>query len=218
MENSRFDSYLTHDEQILIEKLDSPFRIQAFLDTLTYPSESFNRSPLRVMRDRRAHCLDGGLLAAMLMRRLGYPPLLVDILPEANLDDDHVLVVYRIAGCWGAVAKSNYVGLRYREPVYRSLRELVMSYFDVFFNVDGLRTLRSYTRPINLKKFDSLDWEVEDSAADRIEQYLKYSKSKPLLTAEQVAALTILDPVSQKAGLLIANPDGLYKPSKSRQG
>jgi hypothetical protein len=149
------------------------------------------------------------------MRRLGYPPLLVDILPEANLDDDHILVVYRIAGCWGAVAKSNYVGLRYREPVYRSLRELVMSYFEVFFNVDGLRTMRSYTRPINLKQFDLLDWEVEDTAADRIEQHLKNTKSIPLLTTEQAAALTVVDPVSQKAGLLIANPEGLYKPAKS---
>lgn len=215
MENSRFDSYLTHDEQALLEGLVSPIKIQAFLDTLTYPSESFNRSPLRVLHDRRAHCLDGGLLAAMLMRRLGYPPLLVDILPEANLDDDHILVVYRICGFWGAVAKSNYVGLRYREPVYRSLRELVMSYFDVFFNVDGLRTLRGYTRPLNLKKFDALDWEVEDSAADQIEQHLKVTKSIPLLTPEQAAALTILDPVSQKAGLMIANPQGLYKPARS---
>jgi hypothetical protein len=215
LENSRFDSYLSHDEQILIGKITSPFRIQAFLDTLAYPSESFNRSPLRVMHDRQAHCLDGGLLAAMLMRRLGYPPLLVDILPEANLDDDHILVVYRIAGCWGAVAKSNYVGLRYREPVYRSLRELVMSYFEVFFNVDGLRTLRGYTRPINLKQFDPLGWEIEDSAADRIEQHLKYTQVIPLLTPEQAAALTIVDPVSQKAGLLMANPDGLFKPARS---
>ncbi len=215
MENSRFDSYLTQDEKILIEGLTSPFRIQAFLDTLIYPSESFNRSPLRVLRERRGHCLDGGMLAAILIRRLGYPPLLVDMLPEANLDDDHILVVYRIAGCWGAVAKSNYVGLRYREPIYRSLRELVMSYFEVFFNVDGLRTMRSYTRPINLKQFDLLDWEVEDTAADRIEQHLKVTKSIPLLTPEQAAALTILDPVSQKAGLMIANPEGLYKPARS---
>jgi hypothetical protein len=215
MEDSRFDSSLTHAEQVLMEGLDSPFRIQGFLDTLTYPSESFNRSPLRVLRDCRAHCLDGGLLAAMLMRRLGYPPLVVDILPEPDLDDDHILVVYQINGCWGAVAKSNYVGLRYREPVYRSLRELVMSYFDVFFNVDGVRTLRSYTRPINLKKFDGLDWEVNDFAADRIEQYLKCLKPTHLLTAEQVAALTVLDPISQKAGLLMANPEGLFKLSNS---
>jgi hypothetical protein len=213
LKTSVLDAKLSGDEKELLAGLDTPPRLQAFLDELTYPAGERNRSPLTVLRERQAHCLDGGLFAAMVMRSMGYPPLLVDILPEAGQDDDHILVVFKVAGSWGAVAKSNYVGLRYREPVYRSLRELVMSYFDVFFNVNGLRTLRSYTRPVNLQRFQALNWEVEDSTADWIEKYLKKLKPISLLSPGQAEKLSVVDSISMKAGLMMANPEGLYQPA-----
>ena len=152
--------------------LDTPEKIQGHLDTIQYSAEDANRSTLSVLRDKKAHCLDGGLFAAAALKRIGYPPLIIDLLPDPGKDDDHVLAIYKKNQCWGAMAKSNYVGLRYREPVYRSLRELVMTYFDVFYNVFGEKTLRYYTRPINLKRFDRLNWEWDDKGVDAVEIYL----------------------------------------------
>ena len=101
--------------------------------------------------------MEGALLAAMALRKLGHPPLLVDL--EAVRDSDHVLAVYRVDGRWGAVAKSDYAGLRSREPVYATIRELAMSYFEHYYNAAGEKTLRAYSRPVNLARFDrSLKW------------------------------------------------------------
>jgi hypothetical protein len=205
-------SRLTSEQREALESLRTPVLIQAYLDDTPYSPENANRSPLRVMQDRLAHCLDGGLFAAMALRRLGFPPLIVDLLPEPGRDDDHVLAIFKIDGCYGALAKSNYVGLRYREPVFRSLRELVMSYFEVFFNTEAEKTLRSYTRPIYLAAYDRMDWLWNDAAADAVEASLKTLKTIPLVTPRQVARLEKVDPLSQKAGLLVANPAGLYKP------
>jgi hypothetical protein len=211
---AKLESYLTPEESILISGLTSPVKIQEFLDTTLYAPEERNRSCLQVLRERQAHCLDGGMFAAAMLKRLAYPPLLIDLLPERGMDDDHILALFRVDGCWGAVAKSNYVGLRYREPVHRSLRELVMTYFEVFFNVDGLRTLRGYTRPINLERFDRYDWEAQEAGAYAVEKYLKTLRVTPLLSPTQATGLERLDPASYKAGMLVANPDGLYKPKK----
>jgi hypothetical protein len=196
----------------LLSTLNTPTEIQVFLDDTPYSTEARNRCPLNVLRDRLAHCLDGALFAALALRQLGYPPLIVDLLPEPGTDDDHLLAVYKVDGHWGCVAKSNFTGLRSREPVYRSLRELVMSYFEPFFNVDRMRTLRGYTRPVNLARFDKLDWANTDTGADAIEHYLYSVKSIPVLTPEQIARLTHVDPLSYRAGMLVTNPDGLYKP------
>ena len=109
-------------------------------------------SPRRVLRERTAHCLEGAVFAAAALRVLGFPPLLLDL--EAVQDTDHVVAVFRSRAHWGAIAKSNFSGLRYREPVYRSVRELVMSYFDGYINLRGDRTLRAYSRPVDLARFD----------------------------------------------------------------
>ena len=94
--------------------------------------------------------------SAAALRWLGYPPLIVDL--EAVRDSDHVLAVYRADGHWGAVAKSDYAGLRSREPVYRTVRELVMSYFEHYYNPAGEKSLRAYSRPVNLARFDHMGW------------------------------------------------------------
>jgi hypothetical protein len=141
--------------------LTTPAKIQKFLDEeIGYnrePRGATCYSPQTVLRERLAHCMEGALLAAMALRKLGYPPLLVDL--EAVRDSDHVLAVYRVHGHWGAVAKSDYAGLRLREPVYATIRELAMSYFEHYYNAAGEKTLRAFSRPVNLARFDrTLQW------------------------------------------------------------
>lgn len=206
------ETQLTPEERRLLAALDSPASIQAFLDETSYSAEDANRCPLRVLRERVAHCLDGALFAAAALRRLGFPPQVVDLLPEPGMDDDHVVAIYRINGRFGAVAKSNFSGLRFREPVYRSLRELVMSYFEDFFNQNGQRTMRAYTRPLNLAAYDRLNWMTRDAGADFIEKRLYHLRRIPVITAEMAAALHPLDALSYRAGMLGANPAGLYRP------
>ena len=146
------------------------------------------------------------------LRRLGYPPLIVDLLPEPGTDDDHVLAIFKKDGYLGAVAKSNFVGLRYREPIYRSLRELVLSYFEVYFNVHGQKTLRAYSMPLNLAAFDRLGWMWDDAGADAVERRLPRLRHISLITPEMAAGLSPVDKLSYAAGMLGSNPAGLYKP------
>lgn len=207
------DSFLTSAQLDVINGLTTPIRIQAWLDDTPYSASDVNRCPVRVMEDRVAHCLDGALFAAAVLRRLGWPPLLVDLLPEPGRDDDHLLVVFRQNGAWGAVAKSNFVGLRYRDPVYRSIRELVMSYFDVFFNVHGEKTMRWHTRPYNLAAVDRFNWMGSDAGADAVEKKLYTLRRVPVITSEMAETLVNVDETSYKAGMLVVNPAGLYKPA-----
>ena len=208
---SPFKVRLTSEQRGAWQSLTSPANIQAFLDSIPYSSEDANRSPLRVLQERQAHCLDGGLFAAAALRQLGHPPLIVDLLPEPGTDDDHVLAIFRRNGCFGAVAKSNYAGLRYREPIYRSLRDLVMSYFEVYFNVRREKTLRSYTVPLDLATYDAMDWLTNDAAADAIEKRLPQLRRTPLLTPAMIAELSPVDQRSYEAGMFGTNLDGLYK-------
>jgi hypothetical protein len=135
-----------------LRALGTPHGVQRALDAMPYHLASTAWSPRRVLHARTAHCLEGAVFAAAALRVLGFPPLLLDL--EAVQDTDHVLAVYRVGGHWGAIAKSNFAGLRYREPVYRSVRELVMSYFEGYVNLRGDRTLRAFSRPVNLARFD----------------------------------------------------------------
>jgi hypothetical protein len=135
------------------------------------------------------------------------------MMPEPERDDDHLLAVFKRDGLYGAVAKSNFVGLRYREAIYRSLRELVMSYFEDYYNVDGEKTLRSYTRPLNLKSFDGLCWEWLDDGVDAIEAQLWRIRRIPLFAPEVAAALSPVDPRSLAAGLYGSDPAGLFRPN-----
>jgi hypothetical protein len=192
--------------------LSNPAQIQAFLDTVAYNPAYENRSPAGVLNDRLAHCLDGGFFAAAALRALGHPPLLIDLFPDPGMDDDHVLAIYQVNGRWGCVAKSNFVGLRSREPVYRSLRELVMSYFDPFYNLNGVKSLRTYTRPIHLAAYDRLNWMWDDSHLDVIEKRMLSMARIPVLPPGTAEILAPTDPLTYKAGMLVANPDGIYKP------
>jgi len=155
--------------------LTTPSKIQHFLDhEIGYNLEPHGDtcySPRTVLREGVAHCMEGALFGAMALRFLGHPPLLVDL--EAVRDSDHVLAVYRVDGGWGAVAKSDYSGLRSREPVYRTIRELAMSYFEHYFNPAGEKTLRAYSRPVNLARFDrGVEWMTTEEQVWAIPEYL----------------------------------------------
>src|SRR5262249_35149291 len=155
------DFGLERPELSVIKRLSSPEKIQRFLDyDVRYNKEAGGetcRSPRRVLRDRLGHCAEGAFFAAAALRVHGHEPLIVDL--EAVRDDDHLLAVFKAHGRWGGIAKSNYEGLRCGEPVYRTVRELVMSYYEHYYNPAGEKTLRAYsTRPVNLKRFDRMNW------------------------------------------------------------
>jgi len=158
----------------VFRRLSTPEKIQRFLDCdLGYNKEVGGEtclSPRLVLRRRTAHCMEGALFGAAALRMLGHPPLLLDL--EAVRDDDHVLALFRRRGNWGALAKSNYAGLRYREPVYRSLRELVMSYFEHYYNLRREKTLRRYSRPVDLRRFDARCWMTSEEDVWFVPEYL----------------------------------------------
>ena len=194
----------------IFPRLPTPARIQAYLDDTPYSAENRYRCPLSVVRDRKAHCFDGAVFAAAMLRRLGHPPLIVDLLPN-DRDDDHMLALFRVEGRLGAVAKSNFSGLRYREPIFRSLRELVLSYFEDYFNSAGEKTLRAYTVSLNLARFDPQDWLARDETMDVIADALDTIRKVPLITKRMAARLQPVDPLALRAGLLGSNPEGLLK-------
>jgi hypothetical protein len=205
------DEPWNEEELSILAGLTSPDKIQAFLDNLPYSADPFYRSPRSVMRDRKAHCFDGATFAAAALRRLGHPPLIVDMLAER--DDDHILAIFKRQGHWGAVAKSNFVGLRFREPIHRTLRELVLSYFESYYNVDREKTLRSYTRSLNLAGFDEIQWMTCDDNLERIAERLDKLKSIPLISQEMARGLIPVDDRTYSAGLSGANEAGLYRPA-----
>jgi hypothetical protein len=206
-----FEAGLTGAEGRLLARLDSPGRIQLFLDSLAYAAETVYRAPLRVLRERTCQCFDGAVFGAAMLRRLGYPALILNLLPN-NRDDDHVLSLFRRNGQWGAIAKSNFAGLRFREAVYGTARELVMSYFENYYNVKREKTLRGFTRPLDLKTFDRRQWMTRDETMEKIAQQLDKIRKVYLLTRPMIAQLSLVDVRSSRAGLLGANKAGLYRP------
>jgi hypothetical protein len=189
-----------------LRALGTPQGIQRALDAMPYHHASTAWSPRRVLRERRAHCLEGAVFAAAALRVLGYPPLLLDL--EAVQDTDHVLAVYRERGHWGAIAKSNFTALRYREPVHRSLRELAMSYFEGYINLRGERTLRAYSRPVSLARFDRRrpGWMTTDDDLWWIAEHLVGVPHTRLLRPAMIRRLHRVDRRSLAAGLVGYRP------------
>jgi hypothetical protein len=184
-------------------RLNTPSKIQRFLDDIPYNTEDKGetfRSPRRVLRDRTANCIEGAVLAAGAMRVQGDPPLIMDL--TAVHDEDHVIAVFRRRGLWGAIATSKFTGLRYREPVYRTLRELAMSYFEQYFNLGGERTLRGYGRPVNLGRFDGVRWMTTEVDLWPIAEHLERIPHVPLIPSAVGRRLTRLDGRLRAAGLL----------------
>ncbi len=192
------------EERAVFRRLDSPEKIQRFLDCeIAYnkePDGATCRSPRRVLRDRLGHCMEGALFGAAALRMLGHPPLLLDL--EAVRDDDHVLAVFQSRGLWGSIAKSNYAGLRYREPVYRTVRELVMSYFEHYYNLRKEKTLRRYSRPVSLLRFDRIRWMTAEEDVWAIPEHLCVVAHRPLLPSGAERRLGRVDDRLFAAGLV----------------
>ncbi|MDQ2825242.1 MAG: hypothetical protein M3R29_07325 [Verrucomicrobiota bacterium] len=194
------DSGFTPSELRTLRALKTPGGVQRFLDDLPYNLRYDARSPRKVLHDRMASCLEGGIFAAAALRVLGFPPLIFDL--EADRDTDHVIAIFKVRGHWGAVAKSNFTGCRYREPVYRTLRELAMSYFNIYFNLRWERTLRRYSRPVNLARFDRLNWMTTEKSVWFIAEHLCEIPHISLLTPAMEKKLTRVDPRTVKAEMV----------------
>lgn len=197
---AEFESRLSPPQRTIFRGLKSPVAVQEYLDSLPYIAEELDRSPLRVMTDGQAHCLDGGIFAALALWHIGFRPLILDLVPAPGSDDDHVLAVFQVEGAWGALAKSNYPNLRYREPVHRSLRELAMTYFEFFFNLKREKTLRAYTRPLDLMRFQDPSWMWDESGIQKISQRLYGLKPIRLISETSAAHLNVLDERAYRAG------------------
>ncbi|HZV79135.1 MAG TPA: hypothetical protein VFF60_05905 [Candidatus Binatus sp.] len=197
---SRANFGFTPRELRMLRGFRTPAGIQKFLDAIPYHLANTAWSPRRVLHERTAHCLEGSIFAAAALRVLGYPPLLLDL--EADRDTDHVIAVFQVDGCWGGLAKSNYTGCRYREPIHRSIRELALSYFEGYFDQRGNRTMRRYSRPVNLKRFDQKEWMTTAKPVWFIAEHLVDIPHTALLTKAQVRRLNRIDKRSLAAGLL----------------
>jgi hypothetical protein len=188
----------TASELRKLRSLKTPHGVQRFLDDMPYHLATTAWSPRRVLHERTAHCLEGAIFGAAGLRAIGFPPLLMDL--EAENDTDHVLAIYRARGHWGAVGKSNYAFLGYREPIYRSLRELAISYFEQYFNLRRERTLRTFSNPVDLSRFDDRAWMTSAKDVWFIPEYLLTISHRPLLESWMRRSLHRLDKRSFGAG------------------
>ncbi len=196
----------TKEEVSLFRKLNSPKKIQDFLNNIPtnfeYDGETV-LSPRRVLKERRAHCMEGAMLAATILRFHGQPPLVLD-LTATKIDEDHVVTLFKQNGHWGAVSKSNHATLRYREPVYKTIRELVMSYFHEYYTSEkGIKTLRSYAGPINLARFDKKGWTTSNEDVWYIPNYLEKVPHKQIISRSQIARLRRADDIELRAGKVV---------------
>jgi hypothetical protein len=209
---SQTERKFSEQEKAFLAKLDSPFKIQGFLDTITYSSDPFYRCPLRVLRERIGHCFDGAVFAAFALQRIGHPQLIIELLPN-DRDDDHLLALFRMNGRWGSIGKSNFTGLRFREPIFKNLRELVLSYFESYYNVAYEKTLRGFTLPLDLTEMPSNKWITNDEPLEEIAAKLDKLKRFSILTKKMEKSLSPVDEKTYQSGLQGSVPEGLFRPT-----
>jgi hypothetical protein len=203
----------TEGEQRILRRLTTPQAIQCYLDRLPYSSEKTYHCPRSVMRDRKAHCFDGAVFAAAALFEIGHPPLILELIPNRR-DDDHLIALFRAGSLWGAVSKSNFALLRYREPVYPTLHALVLSYFEGFFNLARERTLRAFGAPLSLARFDRAGWRIADSTMFAIARELDHCRRSRLVTPAMARRMTRVDWRTFQAGTVGMRRSGVYKPKK----
>jgi len=192
----------------MLPNFPNPASVQDYLDTLAYNTTDTTFCPRDVVLEQKAHCMDGAVFAAAALDSMGYPPLLVDL--RAIDDDDHVIAVYRENGLWGAVAKSNTTSLRFRDPAYRTVRELALSYFPVYFNTDGVMSLYEYSRPFSLRKYGRKYLAEPDVSyiGDDLDATVHY----PIVSKRQLKSMRSVPRYLMDACFAGADPAGLYKP------
>lgn len=196
---------LTPGELKILRALRTPKMIQDFLNEMPMnfePEGDTCLSPRRVLRERRAHCMEGAMLAAVALRLQGRPPLVVDLKSTAD-DLDHVIAVFKENNHWGSISKTNHGVLRFREPIYRTVRELAMSFFHEYFLDDGRKTLRSYSRPVSLAQFDDDGWMTAEEDVWYIPNYVDAVVHYPLLSRSQITKLRPADKVERSMGKIV---------------
>lgn len=190
----------------LFKKLDSPKKIQDFLAFKIKHNPARDgaecRSPREVIKFGKAHCMEGALLAAAILEFHGHKPLLLDLRSTSD-DLDHVVALFRQFGCWGAISKTNHVVLRYREPIYRSIRELALSYFHEYFLDSGKKTLREYSVPFDLNRTNHLNWRITEKDLVELPDILDSAKHYKILKSAQIKNLRKADKIEIAAGKLI---------------
>jgi hypothetical protein len=194
------------EELKILKKFRTPSKMQDFLNSLKINFEEKGdtcMSPRKVLRKGTAHCVEGAILGAAMLRVHGHKPLVIDL--EANDDDwDHVIAVFKKNGHWGAMTKTNHAVLRYREPVYRNIRELAMSFFhEYFLNSNGKKTLRRYSLPVDLSKFDKHKWMISEDDLWFIPEHLANVKHFDILNKSQIRSLRKADSVEIEAGKIV---------------
>ncbi len=204
------DSY-TKEELGLIKKLNNPTKIQDWLNTIPFNHDKSHHcmSPRYVMKNKKAHCVEGAIFAASVLEYHGFLPLILDLRSTSKpYDYDHVIAVYKIDGFWGSLSKTNHAVLRYREPIYRSIRELVMSFFHEYFLDTGIKTLREYSLPLNLNKFKKINWRTTNRDISFITENLDEIKHYRILTPKQIKNLRKADKIEIQAGKIVEYKKG----------
>jgi hypothetical protein len=203
-----FEEACTIKQRRIFCGLTSPEKVQRFLDGVRYSDSDTYFCPLTLLKKNYGGCFEGALFAAVVFRMLGYPSLIVEMTSEN--DDDHILAVYKKTGYWGAVAKSIFPGLRSRQPVYRTVRELVMSYFEFYYNLKRKRTLRGYSAPLDLKRLDKKEWMHSDDAIVLVGKALDNTPHFPLFPSRLGRKLARMDPWTFRAGTLGTDRSKVY--------
>jgi len=201
----------------ILSKLNTPKKIQGFVDNLPYNLEEKGDtcySPRKVLREKKANCIEGAVFAAAALRFHGFPPLIVDL--TSVRDDDHILAVYKIDNHWGSIAKSKYSGLVFREAIHKTIRELALSYFESYFNYEGEKTLRGYSKPVSLSRFDKLNWMTTENDLFFIEEYLLKIKHEKLITNSMARRLRRVTPLMKEAGELWMIKNKLLKKARHK--
>ena len=191
----------TKKELAMMKRLNTPAKVQDFLNRIPINFEKDGidtvKSPVRVLRANNAHCIEGAMLGAYILSRHGHPPLLLH-LASTKHDSDHVIAPFKVKGYWGALSKGNHVTLRYRDPVYKNIRELALSYFNEYYLGDGSKTMHSYSKLLNLNIFEP-NWMLQDEDLWGIDEELDKIKHYPIAPKEIIRTLRKADPIERKA-------------------
>lgn len=202
------DLGLSRGEFATLRRLASPERIQAFLNATPINHEVGGETVLsvrEVIRQRRAHCIEGAMLAACALWVRGEPPLVMHLDCHES-DYPHVIALFRRDGAWGAISKTNGAPLRYRDPIYRNLRELALSYFHEYANRRGHKTLRSYSTPFDMRRLDVAAWVTNPKSCWEAHDRLAALRHYPLITPRQERLLAKRDAFERRAGKIVEYP------------
>lgn len=193
----------------ILKKLNTPTKISEYLAKITYKVKDGCYSPRLVMKLKQAHCFDGALFAAAAMEYHGHKPLIIDL--WAQDDDEHLLCAYKINGLWGSIAKSNTSLLLERSPVYVSVRELVMSYFDLYFNYYGRLGLYAYSSPINLNLYNKYEWRTTEQDLEFLSELIDLKNHYEILHPKKLKKMPKVNTVIKNACFMNSNLAGVKK-------